>query len=433
MPAIQDALMPGTVLAGRYRIERTVGQGSMGIVTEATDLTLQMRVAVKVMSPERAHNEEARQRFIREARAASVLSNAHVTKLYEVLELENGVPFLVMEFLEGSSLEAIVTRDGPPPLDVVLDWSLQALEGLAEAHRAGFVHRDIKPENLFLHDPKSGPPIVKVVDFGAVKEIASKATRLTKTGSTMGSPAYMPPEQVRAEDDIDQRADVWAMGVSIYEMTTGRLPFGGDSIPQTLAAILREDPVPLRQRRGECSPELEALVNRALSKDRHARFANCAEMLEALRAVRAQLKQTSPVTKTLFFSPSNNPAAQFGQGFLDSGPLPPSTPRPMPSSSIPDEFAETTAARRAVVQQATAPENDPSRVRPRVVINARGHVITTSNTNQPAPKSTPAWLPFVIAGAGGLLVAVIVLLALTWRSSSPHPRPAPATSSSARP
>jgi serine/threonine-protein kinase len=406
-----EALQPGTVLAGRYRVERTVGQGSMGIVVEASDLTLHMRVALKVMSPERANNEEARKRFVREAQAVLKLSNEHVTRMYEVGSLADGVPFLVMEYLVGNTLEQLLfSADGPLALDVVLDWSLQALEGLAEAHRLGFVHRDVKPENLFLHEPPGQPPIVKVLDFGAVKELMSKMTKLTRTGSTMGSPAYMPPEQVRAEDNIDQRADVWAMGVTIYELLTGKLPFGGESVPQTLAAILRDVHIPLRTHRPDVPMELEALIACALDKDRQRRYPNCGEMLEALKAVRAKLQQTSPVTKTLFFNP-------------------PSTPRPR-AASVPDVFAETSAMRNAP----PIPGEDSSRVRdkPRVVINERGQVVTVDGKK--ASSGTPI-LPFVIAIASGLLVAGIVVLIVmktTGAGSARHVSPAPAASASVR-
>lgn len=413
--ANQDALQPGTLLAGRYRIERTIGQGSMGIVLEATDLTLQMRVALKVMSPERANNDEARKRFVREAQAVLKLTNEHVTRMYEVGSLVDGVPFLVMEFLVGNTLEHLLFNNGGPlAIDVVLDWSLQALEGLAQAHKLGFVHRDVKPENLFLHEPPGQPPIVKVLDFGAVKEMMSKMTKLTRTGSTMGSPAYMPPEQVRAEDNIDQRADVWAMGVTIYELLTGKLPFGGESVPQTLAAILRDAPIPLRVQRPDAPVELDVLIARALDKDRNGRYANCGEMLEALKGIRAKLQQTSPVTKTLFFNPS-------------------STPRPH-AASMPDGFAETTAMRKAAAPPVVM--EDPSRVqkKPQVVINERGHVVTVDGKK---PGGSSNVLPFVLAIAGGLLVAGIVVLIVSLKTGGFNRHPptvAPSsTSSSARP
>ena len=395
--ANQDALQPGTLLAGRYRIERTIGQGSMGIVFEATDLTLQMRVALKVMSPERANNEEARKRFVREAQAVLKLTNEHVTRMYEVGSLHDGVPFLVMEFLVGNTLEHLLfNNDGPLAVDVVLDWSLQALEGLAEAHKLGFVHRDVKPENLFLHEPPGQPPIVKVLDFGAVKELGSKMTKLTRTGSTMGSPAYMPPEQVRAEDNIDQRADVWAMGVTIYELLTGKLPFGGESVPQTLAAILRDAPIPLRVQRPDAPVELDGLIARALDKDRNGRYASCFEMLEALKAVRAKLQQTSPVTKTLFFNPA-------------------STPRPHAMNAVQDKFVETSVMRGSPPSSVAVEDPSSVRIKPRIVVNERGHFATG---DRKSAKGGGSILPFVLAVAGGLLVAGIVVLLVSMKTGN---------------
>src|SRR5262245_41730111 len=270
----------------------------MGVVLEATDLVLRRRVAVKVLAPARANTEECRKRFLREARAAVRLSSEHVTRLIDVGELDDGTPFLVMEFLVGSTLEQVLFRDGPAPVDVVVDWVLQALDGIAEAHREGLVHRDLKPENLFLCERSMRAPLVKVLDFGTVKDLVTKATRLTRSGATLGSPAYMPPEQVRAEE-IDQRADVWSMGVTLYELLTGVLPFNGESVPQTLTAILRDQPVPARKHRQDIPVELESLITRALSKDPGARYASGGDMLRALSAIRARVPHTTPLTKTV--------------------------------------------------------------------------------------------------------------------------------------
>jgi serine/threonine-protein kinase len=301
----EPVLQPGTVLSGKIRIERFIGQGSTGLVFEATDLALDRRVAVKMMAPARARSDEARRRFVREARAAAALYSEHVTRLVDVGELHDGVPYLVMEYLVGNTLERLLARDGPQPVDVAVDWILQALDGVAEAHRAGFVHRDLKPENLFLCERPGRQPIVKVLDFGAVKDLVTPGTKLTRTGSTMGSPAYMPPEQVRA-DPIDARADVWAIGVTLYELITGKLPFGGDSVMQTLAAILRDEPVPLRQLCPDASPDLEALIRCTLSKDPAGRYASANELLAALSSIRLKIPRTTPMTRTVRLEPNTN-------------------------------------------------------------------------------------------------------------------------------
>jgi serine/threonine-protein kinase len=321
--AVEDALKPGTIVSGKLRTLRVVGQGSMGIVIEAMDMKTRDHVAVKVMSPERARNEEARKRFLREAVAAQRLSSPHVTRPYAVGELDDGTPYLVMEYLIGSTLADLLVREGPPPLDVGVDWVLQALHAVAEAHQKGLVHRDLKPENLFLAEFPDKQPIVKVLDFGTVKDLVSKGTRLTKSGATLGSPAYMPPEQIRA-DEIDARADVWAMGVTIYEIASGQLPFEGESVPQTLAAILRDQPIPLRTRRRNVPAELEALIECTLSKNPGDRYASAAELRDALASIRATIPRTTRVTRTVRLgqSPTFRRHEGFGETTELSGPLP---------------------------------------------------------------------------------------------------------------
>lgn len=394
--AIKDALRPGTVLSGKIRIERVVGQGSMGVVLEATDLPLQRRVAVKILAPARAHNEEARKRFLREARAAVRLSSQHVTRLIDVGELDDGTPYLVMEYLVGSTLEQVLQRDGPPPIDVAVDWVLQALHGVAEAHRAGFVHRDLKPENLFLAERPGAPPIVKVLDFGTVKDLVTKSTKLTRTGSTMGSPAYMAPEQVRAEE-IDRRVDVWAMGVTLYELVTGKLPFLGNSVPQTLAAILRDPPVPLRLHRPDAPPELQAVIDRTLCKDREGRYPSATEMLGELSIVRARLEQSNPdMAKTL----------QMG--------------RTLPLSR-PDPFAETTDMHRMF-------EADASRIRPRIVVAAP--------ETPPVPRRSslsPLFWPIVIAVGVALSLGIFFGFLLSSKLSARQQPPVVAGTATTEP
>ncbi len=365
----------------------------MGIVLEATDLPLQRRVAVKVMAPERANSDEARKRFLREARAAVRLSSEHVTRLIDVGELDDGTPFLVMEYLVGATLEQLLLREGPPAIDVAVDWVLQALDGVAEAHRAGLVHRDLKPENLFLCERPGRPPIVKVLDFGTVKDLVTKSTKLTRTGSTMGSPAYMPPEQVRA-DEIDQRADVWAMGVTLYELISGHLPFGGASVMQTLAAVLRDEPVPLRMRRPAVPTELEAVVMCALSKNPAGRYASANELLGALATVRARMPRTTTVTKTL----------HMGQNLR---------------FSRPDAFADTTDMNRLS-------DIDASRIRSRVVADDRQAAATIVLR----PQRSHVALFLAALGAAIVLGGLAGFIATRAPPHAPTP-PSPSASTSA--
>ena len=377
---MDDALAPGTVLAGKIRIERTLGQGTMGIVFEATDLTLDRRVAVKLLAPERARSDDAKKRFLREARAASRLSSEHIPRLLDVGEFVDGTPYLVMEYLVGATLEAKLVDDGPPPVDVAIDWVLQALDGVAEAHRMGFVHRDLKPENLFLAEREGRGPIVKVLDFGTVKDLVTKSTKLTRTGATLGSPAYMPPEQVRAEE-IDPRADVWAMGVTLYELISGHLPFGGESVSQMLSAILRDEPVPLRKRRPEVSAELESVIACALSKDRERRYASANELQAALAGVRARIPATNPSTRTMRMN--------------DNTPF---------RLSRPDAFADTTDLTRMAVAEV----NDASRVRPRIVVREPG----TETIAETALLRSPVRTGIVIGASLG--AAVVGIAGIVW-------------------
>jgi len=276
-------LPPGTVLGGKLRIERVIGRGGMGVVYEATDQRLGRRVAIKLLAAPPETEEQAR-RFDREARAAASLTSDHVVRVLEV-GTHDGVPYIVMELLEGRTLEAAIDAEGPLAAPLAVEWLLQALDAIGEAHERGLVHRDIKPANLFLADPgRAGAPIVKVLDFGVVKEVDANQARLTQTGTSMGTPAYMAPEQIRAAKAVDARADVWSLGATLHEMLTGSLPFQATSLPKLLAQILREPPAPLQSARGELPPALEPIVRRCLSKDPAKRYADADELADALEA-----------------------------------------------------------------------------------------------------------------------------------------------------
>lgn len=271
---------PGTVLAGKLRVERVIGQGAMGVVYECTDTRTSQRVAVKLMS--NMNDAELRARFAREARAAATLTSDHAVRVLEVGESDGGVPFIVMELLTGRSLESIVDGSGPIPVSSCVDWILQALDAVGEAHANGIVHRDLKPGNLFLTDRPGREPIVKVLDFGVVKLTDPMVARLTKTGASPGTPGYMSPEQVRALPGVDARADVWSMGATMHELLTGRLPFAAPTVPDMLARILQEDPDPIRERRPEISKPIEAVVKRCMSRDPKDRYASADELADAL-------------------------------------------------------------------------------------------------------------------------------------------------------
>lgn len=271
----------GDILVDKYRVERVLGAGGMGVVVAATHLQLEEPVAIKLMLPEAARSSEAGQRFLREARAAVKIKSEHVARVTDVGTLPSGAPYMVMEHLTGRDLADALAADGPLPPAVAAEYVLQACEALAEAHAAGIVHRDLKPPNLFLTHRADGSPCIKVLDFGISKFTTSKASELkTKTSAVMGSPLYMSPEQLRSARDVDARSDIWALGAVLYELLTGVPPFDAETIPQLLMMIIEAPTPPLG--RPDVPPALEAVVRRCLEKDRDRRYQHVGELAEAL-------------------------------------------------------------------------------------------------------------------------------------------------------
>ncbi|MDQ2644834.1 MAG: protein kinase [Myxococcota bacterium] len=277
---------PGDIVAGKYRIERQLGAGGMGIVVAASHVVLQERVAMKFLSPELAVNDEAVARFVREARAACRIKSEHIARVSDVGTLESGIPYLVMEYLEGQDLaELLAQKSSLPPAEAV-GFVLQACEAIAEAHVLGIVHRDLKPANLFLTHRIDGTSCIKVLDFGVSKLVYSATSKLSAglTGSSavMGSPLYMSPEQLRAARSVDPRADVWALGVILYELIAGKPPFWGETLPEVSIKIAVDPPEPMGVKRRDVTPALEAVVFRCLQKDREKRFRDISELARAL-------------------------------------------------------------------------------------------------------------------------------------------------------
>jgi eukaryotic-like serine/threonine-protein kinase len=279
---------PGEVVAEKYRVEETLGVGGMGVVVAARDEVLERRVAIKFLLPKLAGSETAVQRFVREARAAIRITSEHVVRLLEIDKLPNGTPFFVMEYLEGRDLRAVLREDGPLPPSVAVDYLLQALQAVAEGHLKGVVHRDLKPGNLFLSTRADGTPLIKVLDFGIAKRLEQPDEldhgSLTSSDDVrLGSPAYMPPEQLQDPRDVDTRSDIWAIGATLYELLSGRPPFEGPSYPELVSRILSAPPRPISSEPGQELPEgLEEVLKKCLEKSRTSRYANAAELATAL-------------------------------------------------------------------------------------------------------------------------------------------------------
>ncbi len=265
-----------------YRILEKLGEGGMGVVYKAQDVRLERLVALKFLLPHLRPDEEQRVRFVREAKAASALDHPNIGTIHEIADTEDGQMFIVMAYYEGESLKQKIER-GPLPIEEALDYAVQLAEGLSKAHAAGIVHRDIKPANVIVTE--SGQ--AKIVDFGLAK--VTEQTQLTQTGTTVGTVAYMSPEQTRGEW-VDQRTDLWSLGVVLYEMLTGQRPFRGDYYPAVIYSILNEEPEPIKKVNPVVPPEMEHIVNRALKKNSDARYSSAAETLKDLKQFQGKLR-----------------------------------------------------------------------------------------------------------------------------------------------
>ena len=279
-----SALAPGTEILGKYRIDRVIGKGGMGIVAAAHHLRLDQRVAIKMMQPEYRDQGDLTERFLREARAATRIEGEHVARVLDVDVLEDGTPFMVMEYLEGHDLSSVRASGVALDVPVVVRHVAEACSALGQAHTKGIVHRDLKPANLFLTTREEGPPIVKVLDFGISKiSSATEQVSITTTAVVMGSAEYMSPEQMLSTRDVDARADIWALGVILYELLTARIPFPGETVTQVCALVMSKPPAPPRSIRPAIPQGLEDVVLRCLAKEADARYQNVSELVAALR------------------------------------------------------------------------------------------------------------------------------------------------------
>jgi len=276
----------GDVIAGKYRVERVLGKGGMGMVVAATHLDLHKLRAIKLMLPEASRVSLAAERFLREARAASALTSEHVAHVFDIGRLDDGTPFMVMEHLSGRDLRDELSQRGALLVEETALYALQICDALAEAHALGIVHRDLKPSNLFLTTGRDGSPHIKLLDFGISKMLDTSVadpTRIrTTNGALLGSPRYMSPEQIRADRDLDARSDIWSMGVILYELVTGRPPFHSDDALLVFAMIFETEPVPPSRRAPRLPSGLDAVILRCLEKPPARRYPDVAALARDL-------------------------------------------------------------------------------------------------------------------------------------------------------
>jgi serine/threonine-protein kinase len=284
----------GTLISGKYRLQRLLGAGSMGSVWAARNELTNRDFAVKFLLPELSQNEEALNRFFLEARACGQIRHPSIVDVYDMGQAEDGSPYLVMELLEGEGFDARISRQGfMRPVDVCRYIAIVS-RGLDEAHTRGLIHRDLKPGNVFFAIDKSGEVFPKVLDFGISKETNSDRFDFVKTstGAVLGSPAYMSPEQARGELDIDARTDIWALGVIMYEALTGQLPFDANNYNALMLCIIQTPHRPVHELAPAVPIELSALIDELLQKQRDKRVPSSGVLADRLERIYAKLTNT---------------------------------------------------------------------------------------------------------------------------------------------
>ncbi len=341
----------GMTLQGRYQILRKLGDGGMGAVYEGVHTVIKRRVAIKVLHPQFAQNPEIVARFHREAEAATSIGHPNIVEVTDMGSFEDGSAYMVLEFLDGRDWAHDIDTEGPQPLGKVAQILTQCCDALEAAHAKGIVHRDLKPENIFLIARSGNPNFVKVVDFG-ISKIMDGADgpghSLTQTGTALGTPYYMAPEQCQGKKDIDHRADIYSLGVIFFQSLTAQYPFDDESYPMLVLKICTEQPPLLSTFRPDLPPQMQGILHRMLAKNRENRFANVGELRAALAPylghnVAPVVATNAPSTAShgpsvLHGPPISTPVSSpTGTAYLPSSPgtAPGGTPYPLevPSSS----------------------------------------------------------------------------------------------------
>ena len=347
----------GKQIGGKYVVRAVLGEGGMGTVFEAEHLTIGRSVAVKVLHPNQARKKDAVRRFHQEARAAGAIGHPNICEVYDLGTLDDGSPYLVMEKLVGETLADRIGAEGGLPFDDVIDTLVQVLSGLVAAHEKGIVHRDIKPENVFLTSRVGCPPLVKLLDFGVSKVIApligtkEDDLDLTRTGMVMGTPYYMSPEQARGDRNLDARVDLYACGIILYEALTGRRPFTAPNYNALLLQILGTKPKPARDLRPALPSGFDAVLDKAMARNREDRYRSAAEFQRDLQTLRDRFNAAPQVDMAEALRAMQKPKSTPPPA-PESGPArpammpPPPAPRikePTPSSvEIPIVFSNDT-------------------------------------------------------------------------------------------
>jgi serine/threonine-protein kinase len=304
--SLTPPVAPGDVLGEKYRVEAEIGAGGMGLVVSARHIAMGHRLAIKILRLDNVNEADSRDavsRFFREARAAARIESEHVVRVIDVAALADGTPYMVMEYLEGQDLRDLIRERGQLPIEEAVGYALQACEGLAEAHAAGVIHRDLKPGNLFLAKRGNGTTVLKVLDFG-ISKVAPRPGEVaaTTTRSLMGSPLYMAPEQMRSSKNVDERADVWSLGLILFELLAGDTAFEGETIPEVCLAVMNGPPAPITRFRKDVPEGLQGVLLKCIEKEREERYPGMGALARALEPYasapgRVHAERTSAVLK----------------------------------------------------------------------------------------------------------------------------------------
>jgi serine/threonine protein kinase len=430
---------------GKYTIIERIGRGGMGYVYKAVDPFLKRDVALKTMLKDVSEDPDLRTRFIREAQSAGGLRHPNIVTIYDLGEDEEGCPYIAMEFLTGTDLEQIIKNRIDLLLPKKLDILIQTSIGLGFAHNNGIVHRDIKPANIRLLDNGD----VKIMDFGIAKISASHFTR---TGMIMGTPHYMAPEQIRGEK-VDRRADIFSLGVVLYELLTFRKPFPGDNPTTDLFKIIHSEADPIADGQFVPPEGLETVIQRALAKSQEDRYQTCEELTDDLLQVLGRVQESDPSAQSFLRTPLPSSSGRTPVPSQRRTPIPGGTPPPRPPTEV---LPKTKVAATAVAATQTPPPLLPEQEAPpgaTVITPPPGLTAKTgptlpsykeaeplptvgSQTGQPAGILTPElrkWL--FIAGGVIMVVSMFSLLAFTvWKKlRAPAPSPSVIVTPSPKP
>ena len=347
VPLRTDPIAVGELIGGKYVVECIIGMGGVGIVLRARHRELDELVAVKLLLPEVQHRDDIVRRFAREAKAAVRIKSEYAARVFDVGVAPGRGPYLVMEHLAGRDLGTVLVESGPVPVKRAVEYVMQAAEALAVAHACGIVHRDVKPENLFLARRADGSEIVKVLDFGISKAALTGSVfggdaQPLKTQDLMGTPLYMSPKQIRCTATVDHRTDIWSLGVVLYELITGVMPFHGDAVTEICARVLEASPPPLASHLRDVPDGLQAVLDRCFQKDPAKRFQNVAELaISLLPFAPALARVLAERTSTIMRAAGHE--VPVSMRFNSSGPPPPSlgsvSTLPIPSAPAVPSFS----------------------------------------------------------------------------------------------